>query len=190
MLGDLRNGLETRQLRGRALDRFENVAITGRGADGFQPLPPCTRCAPNRILLLSFRRPAKNIGFVYSRVLRGRGRVDPSRGLALVASVELLRMGEVGFMQAIKRSSVRRYSTTRRRSLIAMVTRRALKRVNGSASVVLVKPFVVMAARVLGPGPTRLRLVKLAHNLEHSGAQRLEYDETQGPAPQPTGRAA
>jgi hypothetical protein len=71
-----------------------------------------------------------------------------------------------------------------------MVTRRALQRVNGSASMVLVKPFVVMAARVLGPGPTRLRLVKLAHNLDDSGARKLEYDETQGPAAQPTRRAA
>ncbi len=68
---------------------------------------------------------------------------------------------------------------------------------NGSASLVLVKPFVVMAARVLGPGPTRLRLVKLAHNLGQNGvvaastaAQQIEYDETQGPAAQPTRRAA
>ena len=36
---------------------------------------------------------------------------------------------------------------------------------NGSASLFLVRPFVVMAARALGPGPTRLKLVKLAHNL-------------------------
>jgi len=93
-------------------------------------------------------------------------------------------------MQAIERSSVRRYSATRRRSLITMVTRRALKRVNGSASLVLVKPFVVMAARVLGPGPTRLRLVKLAHNLDQVGVPVAEYDETEEPAAQPTRRAA
>jgi len=68
---------------------------------------------------------------------------------------------------------------------------------NGSASIVLVRPFVVMAARVLGPGPTRLRLVKLAHNLGQNGfvaastaSQQIEYDETQGPAAQPTRRAA
>ncbi|OLB87148.1 MAG: hypothetical protein AUI15_29970 [Actinobacteria bacterium 13_2_20CM_2_66_6] len=74
---------------------------------------------------------------------------------------------------------------------------RAFQLVNGSASLVLVKPIVVMAARVLGPGPTRLRLVKLAHNLGHNGVvaaphtpQRDEYDETQGPAAQPTRRAA
>jgi hypothetical protein len=107
----------------------------------------------------------------------------------------LLQWGSSGWervvsMQAIQRSSVPRYSATQRRSLIAMVTRRALKRVNGSASVVLVKPFVVMAARVLGPGPTRLRLVKLAHNLDHNGVQKAEYDETQGPAAQPNRRAA
>ena len=54
---------------------------------------------------------------------------------------------------------------------------------NGSASSILVKPFVVMAARVLGPGPTRLRLVKLAHNLDSNGAVakpgRSDYDENQ-----------
>lgn len=36
---------------------------------------------------------------------------------------------------------------------------------NGSASMLLVRPLVVMAARALGPGPMRLKLVKLAHNL-------------------------
>jgi len=47
-----------------------------------------------------------------------------------------------------------------------MLSRRAISRVNGSASHPLVKPFVVFAARALGPGPTRLRLVRLAHNLD------------------------
>jgi len=46
-----------------------------------------------------------------------------------------------------------------------MVARRALRIVNGSASNILVRPMVVTAARVLGPGPTRLKLVKLAHGL-------------------------
>lgn len=61
----------------------------------------------------------------------------------------------------------------------------------------LVKPFVVMAARVLGPGPTRLKLVKLAHNLDQSGlvaepAEGLDglHGELKGPAVQPTQRAA
>ncbi|HSS61884.1 MAG TPA: hypothetical protein VLK30_10560 [Candidatus Limnocylindrales bacterium] len=36
---------------------------------------------------------------------------------------------------------------------------------NSSANDLLVKPFVVLAARTLGPGPTRLRLVKFAHTL-------------------------
>jgi hypothetical protein len=75
-----------------------------------------------------------------------------------------------------------------------MVARRALQRVNGSASHFLVKPFVVMAARVLGPGPTRLRLVKLAHNLSQNGAvlelPQAAYDENQRAAVQPTSRAA
>jgi hypothetical protein len=46
-----------------------------------------------------------------------------------------------------------------------MVARDALHRVNGSASLFIVKPLIVMAAKALGPGPTRLKLVKLAHNL-------------------------
>jgi hypothetical protein len=65
---------------------------------------------------------------------------------------------------------------------------------NGSASAVLVKPFVVMAARVLGPGPTRLRLVKLAHKLSPgraiAGLGHGPQNAEQEPAAQPTGRAA
>jgi len=41
---------------------------------------------------------------------------------------------------------------------------------NRSASLFLVKPFAVIAARVLGPGPTRLKLVRLAHNLNSKDA--------------------
>jgi hypothetical protein len=39
-------------------------------------------------------------------------------------------------------------------------------RSNGS---LIVKPMVVFAARVLGPGPLRLKLVKLAHELGDGG---------------------
>jgi hypothetical protein len=81
------------------------------------------------------------------------------------------------------------YSTSGLRFLIGMVGRRAIGRVNGTATVVLVKPLVVLAARVLGPGPTRLRLVKLAHNLGRAGAV-MEPDgrvrELPKPAVQPT----
>ena len=41
--------------------------------------------------------------------------------------------------------------------------RRALHMTNG---LVNVRPFVVLAARVMGPGPIRLKLVKLAHELD------------------------
>src|SRR5438874_13662470 len=122
--------------------------------------------------------------FMYMRVLQATSRVDRSSGFGIGFFRGAPQVGKAVFMQAIERSSVQRYSDRRRRSLIAMVTRRALMRVNGSASQVLVKPFVVMAARVLGPGPTRLRLVKLAHNLNHGGTPKLGYDETQGPAAQ------
>lgn len=63
-----------------------------------------------------------------------------------------------------------------------------------SASLFLVRPFVVMAARVLGPGPARLRLVRLAHNLTPGGAvvelPKPAHDEDQQAAVQPTTRAA
>jgi hypothetical protein len=86
------------------------------------------------------------------------------------------------------------YSSEARRSLIGMVARRAFGLVNGSTSHMLVRPFVVLAARVLGPGPTRLRLVKLAHTLDRD-ALFLIPDEggAQGedrPSVQPTSRAA
>jgi hypothetical protein len=35
-----------------------------------------------------------------------------------------------------------------------------------------VKPFVVWAARVLGPGPLRLKMVKLAHELDDRQVRR------------------
>jgi hypothetical protein len=54
------------------------------------------------------------------------------------------------------------YSATRLRSPFAMHARRSLYRTNGS---LIIKPLVLLAARVLGPGPLRLKLVKLAHEL-------------------------
>jgi hypothetical protein len=47
-----------------------------------------------------------------------------------------------------------------------MNMRRSLHRTNGSY---IVKPFVVLAARTLGPGPLRLKMVKLAHDLADGG---------------------
>ncbi|HKB18503.1 MAG TPA: hypothetical protein VKF28_05670 [Candidatus Dormibacteraeota bacterium] len=66
---------------------------------------------------------------------------------------------------------------------------------NRSASLfLLVKAFVVMAARILGPGPTRLMLVKLAHTLGPNGAvvepPNAANEEDQQAAVQPTTRAA
>jgi hypothetical protein len=96
-------------------------------------------------------------------------------------------------MDPVVRSFVLAYSTSRLRSLIAMVARRALHTVNGSASHAIVRPVIVMAARTLGPGPTRLRLVKLAHNLSHGATvvelSKADRDGDLGPA-QPTQRAA
>lgn len=87
----------------------------------------------------------------------------------------------------------RRYSHKPRRSLIEVFSRRARGFVNGPAGHVLVKPFVVFAARALGPGPTRLRLIRLAHNLDHQpfiAVPQSLYEEDGGPAVQSTRRAA
>jgi hypothetical protein len=96
-------------------------------------------------------------------------------------------------MEAIERSSVRAYSASRLRFLFAVVARQAFHVVNGPVSQVIARSMVVMAARVLGPGPTRLRLVKLAHNLSHTATvvelPRAEHDGQLDPA-QPTRRAA
>jgi hypothetical protein len=97
-------------------------------------------------------------------------------------------------MQAIDTSKVQRYSTSRPRFHFAMVARRAFGIVNGSASHILFRPVVVMAARVLGPGPTRLRLVKLAHGLAPKGQvvglPGTELDGAQVHPAEPTRRAA
>jgi hypothetical protein len=90
--------------------------------------------------------------------------------------------------------SDRRYSNQPLRSLIAMFSRRARGFVQGPARHALVKPFVVFAARALGPGPTRLRLVKLAHNLDHQPLiavpHELYEEHDAAAARQPSRRAA
>ena len=63
-------------------------------------------------------------------------------------------------MQAIERGAVRRRSSSRLRSVLALAARRFRWVARGSAS-----GLFVMAARGLGPGPARLRLVKLAHSV-------------------------
>lgn len=68
-----------------------------------------------------------------------------------------------------------------------------MKQANGTAGLFLVKPLVVLAARLLGPGPLRLSMVKLAHNLDGHDLALVKpaverYVES---APvQPTSRAA
>jgi hypothetical protein len=58
----------------------------------------------------------------------------------------------------------------------------------------IARPFVVLAAKFLGPGPTRLRLVKLAHEMGGSapvaaaGNGYAEEDDRQ--AVQPAKHAA
>lgn len=44
---------------------------------------------------------------------------------------------------------------------------------NDSASNIIVRPMVVIAARALGPGPTRLKLVKLVHNIGNTADAEL-----------------
>ena len=98
-------------------------------------------------------------------------------------------------LEVVNEELDRRYSNPPRRSLIAMLSRRARGIVTGPASHVLVKPFVVFAARALGPGPTRLRLVKLAHNLDHrqpliAVPHELFEKDDRATAQQPSRRAA
>jgi hypothetical protein len=54
------------------------------------------------------------------------------------------------------------YSKVMPRSLVEMDARRALLLTNDKVSM---RPFVVLAIKVLGPGRRRLELVKLAHDL-------------------------
>lgn len=72
-----------------------------------------------------------------------------------------------------------------------MTARRLMQRANGTANVVLFRPMVVMAARIMGPGPARLRMVKLAHNLGRTGLTVVPPEVGLEAAPeQPTTRAA
>jgi hypothetical protein len=102
---------------------------------------------------------------------------------------------EYNIARGLGDGAVQRYSIDTRRSLIAM---RGAARKTGSAGLRLVgaltRRFVVMVARVLGPGPMRLKMVKLAHNLSHGGVVVAPVGgfggEELGPAAQPTSRAA
>lgn len=73
-----------------------------------------------------------------------------------------------------------------------MAARHLIDRGRDTASVILFKPFIVLAARTLGPGPTRLRLVKLAHSIGRNGLTVVEPTErfVEGAPVQPTSRAA
>ena len=71
--------------------------------------------------------------------------------------------------------------------------------VNRTGRRVIVKPFVVLAARCLGPGPLRLQMVKLAHELGEGqnffevfyGRHRLQHQPVlEGPPAQDSRRAA
>jgi len=42
-----------------------------------------------------------------------------------------------------------------------------------NARPVVVKPYVLLAARLVGPGPLRLKMVKLAHELDDRHVSRI-----------------
>jgi hypothetical protein len=42
-----------------------------------------------------------------------------------------------------------------------------------SARPVVVKPLVLLAAKVMGPGPLRLKMVKLAHKIDDREVSRV-----------------
>jgi len=90
----------------------------------------------------------------------------------MAASEELLAHQALSFRS-------RQYSAAQGRSLSAMDAQRALHR---TGKRVIVRPFLVLAAKCLGPGRLRLRMVKLAHEMGDGqnffevfyGRQRLE----------------
>ena len=64
------------------------------------------------------------------------------------------------------------YSAVGARFLIGMGVR--VPRLGSDVSAApVVKPLVVLAARFLGPGPLRLKMVKLAHELDDRQARRI-----------------
>jgi hypothetical protein len=121
--------------------------------------------------------------------------------------VELLKLGWVGVESSLFRRAQpvsftagnpnlrSQYSTMGGRCLIAMVSRAALNRTGRR---MIVKPFVVLAARCLGPGPLRLQMVKLAHEMGEGqnyfevfyGRQRLQPRPAVDPPAQSSRRAA
>jgi hypothetical protein len=76
----------------------------------------------------------------------------------------------------------------------------ATRALNRTGKRVIIRPFVVLAAKCLGPGPLRLQLVKLAHEMGEGqnffevfyGRQRRELmpGAFEVPAAQPSQRAA
>jgi hypothetical protein len=82
---------------------------------------------------------------------------------------------------------MRQYSAARGRFLITVNARLSRRRANGHY---LVRPFAVLAARALGPGPLRLRLVRLAHDLGDGGTNAGADLPLDGTTVQPSGRAA
>jgi hypothetical protein len=54
------------------------------------------------------------------------------------------------------------YSAVGQRSLVVIDARRALMTTNDMVSL---RPFVILAIRMMGPGRRRLEMVKLAHDL-------------------------
>ena len=76
-----------------------------------------------------------------------------------------------------------------------MVSRRELHRAGGR---VIVKPFVVLAVRCLGPGRRRIQMVKLAHELGGGqnffevfyGRQRLQPQPALEALPAPSSEPA
>jgi hypothetical protein len=54
-----------------------------------------------------------------------------------------------------------------------------------NARQVVVRPFVLLAARFIGPGPLRLKMVKLAHELDERQVSRLAVKPERAPGSEP-----
>lgn len=163
------------------LKALEDAARRGFDADSFQTLTPFLTVFLHTSLLPCCAD-GRSIRSLYEWVVAARAGVAWVRKEVTEAQMSF---------HAVDGSPARRYSSFSLRFLIAMLARRARNRVSASASHVIVKPFVVMAARALGPGPTRLKLVKLAHNLSPDPlAPYFLHADEQPAAGQPSKRAA
>jgi hypothetical protein len=85
--------------------------------------------------------------------------------------LESLRASHQGLVFQIRGGSA--YSVAGQRSLVVIDARRALMTTNDMVSL---RPFVILAIRMLGPGRRRLKMVKLAHDLNDARGDMRSFE--------------